>query len=253
MIPASAKRLLLVLFAALLTTAALAQKTYIVCVGISENRVNTDPLPACRNDIKDFAKVFDHYKNCEVFMLLDKNATRSHILTILKREFAKATPQDEIIFAYSGHGFDGGVSTYENNEVVYCSEVQSIMHSSQAKRKAIFMMACHSGSFTKRHANNTDNRRNYNRNSDVMIFVSSKDNEPSYLISGQRYSVFYDYLIRGLLGDADRNRDKLVTARELFNYVGSNVQRFAERIGQQQHPVMWGRFSDDMVIIKLKK
>ena len=43
---------------------------------------------------------------------------------------------------YSGHGFDGGVSTYNNNEVLYCSEVQKIMLKAKARRKMMFVTQC---------------------------------------------------------------------------------------------------------------
>lgn len=227
---------------------ASAQKTYIVCVGLNVNRDNVDPLPCSRADMRAIANYFHSYNDSEVFMLLDDNATRDHILRVLRSQFAKSTPNDEIIFAYSGHGFDGGVSTYNNNEVLYCSEVQEIMLNSKARRKMMFINSCHSGSFTKKYGNTKDKRRKYNKKSNVLLFLSSKAKELSWETGMMDTSYFYYYLIEALKGAADKNEDHKVTARELFNYVAPNVTRIS---GGKQHPVMWGRFADDMVVVDL--
>ena len=237
----------LLLLAATLT--ASAQKTYIVCVGLNVNRDNVDPLPCSRADMKGISSFYHRYNRSEVFMLLDGNATRTHILKVLRQQFAKSTSSDEIIFAYSGHGFDGGLSTYNNNEVLYCSEVQQIMLRSKARRKMMFVMACHSGSFTKKYKDTKDRRRQYNKQSNVLLFLSSKADESSWESSGMEKSFFFHCLIDGLEGRADKNGDRKVTARELFNYVAPKV---ANMSGGKQHPVMWGKFPDDMVIVSVK-
>ena len=226
-----------------------AQKTYVVCVGLNVNRDGVDPLPCSRSDAKGIAQFFHNYNDSEVFVLLDSNATRAHILKVLKRQFSKSTVADEIIFAYSGHGFDGGVSTYNNDEVLYCSEVQQIMLNAKARRKMMFIMSCHSGSFTKKNKNSNDSRRRYNKKSNVLLFLSSKANEYSWETGSMDKSFFCHYLLEGLGGEADKNRDKKITARELFNYVAPRVTRIS---GNKQHPVMWGKFADDMVIVNVK-
>ena len=108
-------RIVLLIMLCIVSFSVEAQKTYIVCVGLNVNRDGVDPLPCSRSDMKDIANFYYQYNGSDVFMLLDANATRSHILKVLKQQFAKSTTADEIIFAYSGHGFDGGVSTYNNN------------------------------------------------------------------------------------------------------------------------------------------
>lgn len=243
-------RLALIAALWLLCTVARAQKTYIVCVGINENRDRVDPLPCSRADARGIANFYHDYNDSDVFMLLDANATRSHIIQVLRQQFAKSGPADEIIFAYSGHGFDGGLSTYNNDEVLYCSEVQQIMLNAHARRKMMFIMACHSGSFTKKYGNTNDSRRQYNKKSNVLLFLSSKADEYSWENGFMDKSFFFHYLLRALRGAADANGDKKVTARELFNYVAPNVEYISDN---KQHPMMWGRFPDDMVIVYVKE
>ena len=235
---------------------SLAQKTYIVCVGLNENRNRVDPLPCSRSDMKDIANFYYQYNRSDVFMLLDANATRAHILKILKQQFAKSTTADEIIFAYSGHGFDGGVSTYNNDEILYCSEVQQIMLNSKARRKMMFIMSCHSGSFTKNHKDSNDRRRKYNRKSKVLLFLSSRPDESSWETGYMDNSFFFHFLLEGLKGKADgaagTKKDNKVTARELFDYVAPKVTKITQGL---QHPQMsggWEKFDDDMVIVNIK-
>jgi uncharacterized caspase-like protein len=59
--------------------------------------------------------------------------------------------------------------------------------------------------------------------------------------------VFTTYLLGGLRGKADVDSNRKITAKELFNYVSKNV---SDKTNGKQHPVMWGRFRDDMVVME---
>ena len=83
-----------------------------------------------------------------------------------------------------------------------------------------------------------------------MFFLSSRTNEQSQERRSWRNSLFTAYLERGLRGGADNNLDWTITARELFNFVSKGV---AEASQQKQHPVMWGKFDDDMPLMVWKK
>lgn len=228
---------------------AQAQKTYIVAVGIDNYDNGENPLPCSVGDARAICKFFDRYGNSDVFMLKNNNATRSHILKVLKQQFAKSTPADEVIFAYSGHGFDGGLSCYDTKNVLYCSEIQEIMRNTRARRKVMFINSCHSGSFSKKYGNDP-RARNYKSNrSDVMLYLSSRANELSWENTGMQTSYFYNRLLEALGGAADANSDRKVTARELFNYVNKHVVRDTDN---QQHPQMYGKFDDDMVVVYVK-
>ncbi len=249
-------RIFLFIMLCIVSLSAGAQKTFIVCVGLNVNRDGIDPLPCSRADMKDFANFYYNYNKSDVFMMLDANATRSHVIKVLKQQFSKSTLDDEIIFAYSGHGFDGGVSTYNNNEVLYCSEVQKIMLNSKARRKMMFVNSCHSGSFTKKNKDSNDKRRVYNKNSKVLLFLSSRPNEYSWETDYMNNSYFFHYLLEGLKGKADgaagTKKDNKVTARELFDYVAPKVAGITKGT---QHPQMsggWNGFDDDMVIVNIK-
>ena len=61
---------------------------------------------------------------------------------------------------------------------------------------------------------------------------------------------FTTYLQKGLRGGADADKDRVITAKEIFDYVHTNVVELSKG---KQHPVMWGKFSDDMPVMNWKK
>lgn len=250
----AALTLLLMLMGAM--SAALAQKTYLVAVGIDNYEPGSacTPLPCSVGDAQAISKFFNSYNGSDVFMLKDDNATRDHILRVLRSQFAKSGPEDEIIFCYSGHGFDGGITSYENDRhgnptIIFCSEIQEIMRNAQARRKMMFINSCHSGSFTKKYGSDPRSRDYKSGNSNVMLYLSSRPDEVSWENTAMSQSFFYDRLLSGLRGAADKNGDDKVTARELFNYVNAGV---IKDTNGKQHPVMFGKFPDDMVVVYVK-
>ena len=56
-------------------------------------------------------------------------------------------------------------------------------------------------------------------------------------------------LVRALKGGADVNRDRVITAKELFSAVSKGVKELSDN---RQHPVMWGNFPDDMPVMVWK-
>lgn len=80
-----------------------------------------------------------------------------------------------------------------------------------------------------------------------MFFMSSRSGEYTLEDSFMRNGIFTAYLQQGLRGSADTDRNRKITARELFEYVSQKVR---EKTDDRQHPVMWGKFDDDMVIMQ---
>lgn len=111
----------------------------------------------------------------------------------------------------------------------------------KAKRKIIIADACYSGKMRTNKQHST-----HHTSQNVMFFLSSRSNEES---QETRYknSLFTIFLERGLRGGADVNHDRIITARELYNFVHQGV---IETSRNTQHPVMWGNFDNNMAIIK---
>ena len=111
----------------------------------------------------------------------------------------------------------------------------------KANKKIIIADACYSG---KMRSNNRQS--NNNSNQSVLFFLSSRTKELSKE-SRFKNSLFTVFLERGLRGGADKNRDRCISAREIYEFVHDGV---IEASGHKQHPVMWGTFDNNMTIIK---
>ena len=55
--------------------------------------------------------------------------------------------------------------------------------------------------------------------------------------------------LRSLKGGADTNRDRTITAKELYHAVSTGVRALSN---EMQHPVMWGNFEDNMPVMVWK-
>ncbi|MCM1377710.1 MAG: caspase family protein [Clostridium sp.] len=219
-------------------------KTFLVSVGIGDypGSVNDLRLPAKdAEDVVELFRINGGYDNLETFTLFDKDATRKSILNAMKSLFSKATPDDNIILFFSGHGYPGGFNAYD--EKLPYEEVRRAMASSRSLNKIIFADACYSGKIrTQKPASDSDAQ-----NANVMLFLSSRSNETSIERGYMKNGIFTTYLLRALRGEADANKDRIVSARELFDFVHAGV---IKRSNKKQHPVMWGKFSSSMPIIK---
>ena len=230
----------------LLIASVLAQKgdIYVVSVGIADYQTIPD-LTLPEKDAKAIAELYKtQTKN--VILITGKYATKARVLKSLKDQFGRAKEQDMIVFAFSGHGYPGGVCPYDmsakNESGVSYREIRSILKQSRAKRKIVFADACFSGGIRS----NASNTHQAHQDSDVLLFLSSRGGETSiespFMVNG----FFTTYLLRGLRGGADSDRNRKITAKELFQFVSQGVK---ERSKDQQHPVMWGRFDDNEVLM----
>ena len=223
-----------------------AQKSdiYVVSVGISNYQTISD-LTLPEKDAKSIAELYKtQTKN--VILITGKYATKARILKSMKDQFSRAKEQDMIVFAFSGHGYPGGVCPYDmsakDESGISYREIRSILKQSRAKRKIVFADACFSGGIR----NNASSNRQVHQDSDVLLFLSSRGGETSiespFMVNG----FFTTYLLRGLRGGADTDRNRRITAKELFQFVSQGVK---ERSKDLQHPVMWGRFDDNDVLM----
>lgn len=217
-------------------------KTYLVAVGVSDYPGNNNDLRLPANDAATVRYVYSKNSNAESVLLTNNNATKSALLSKLRSTFAKATENDIIVFFFSGHGTKGAFCAYDA-QIPY-SEIRKAMASSKAKNKMIFADACFSGKMRQGRKNTAEQSfNNYN----IMLFLSSRGNETSIERRDMKNGFFTSCLQKGLRGGADANKDRTITAKELFNYVSKNVKRLSS---EKQHPVMWGKFSDNMVVMK---
>ena len=217
-------------------------KTYLVAVGVSDYPGTDKDLRLPANDAATVQYIYSKNSNAESVLLTNSNATKSAVLSKLRSTFAKASENDIIVFFFSGHGSKGAFCAYDA-QIPY-SEIRQAMASSKAKNKMIFADACFSGKMRQGRKNTAEQSfNNYN----IMLFLSSRGNETSIERRDMKNGFFTYCLQKGLRGGADANKDRTITAGVLFNYVSTNVKTLSS---DKQHPVMWGKFSDNMTVMK---
>lgn len=233
-------RLLKVLLYGLLVCAVPVQaKVYLVSVGIADYPGKENDLRISDNDAKTIAKVFQATKDASVNVLTNEQATQSALLSTMHTTFADAKAADAVILYFSGHGAPGALVCHDG--LLTYQHIFKMMKGCKATKKMIIIDACFSGKMRTTRQQST----NYT-NQNVMLFLSSRTTETS-LETDYKNSLFTIFLERGLRGGADTNKDRHITARELYNFVHKGV---IEASGNKQHPVMWGKFDNNMTVIK---
>lgn len=231
--------ILIVLFITLFGISSESKDFYLLSVGVADYPGTSNDLSLPANDAKSLAALYKTCNNAHTVLLLNENATRENIIAEAKSLYQKAGKQDVIIFFFSGHGSTGCFCAYDGD--FKYSELRSIFASSKATSKIIFADACLSGGM--RQGGHTGR---HNLGSDVMLFLSSRDDEYSIERSSMKNGYFTACLVRCLKGGADANKDKTITAKELYKGVSKGVIKLSD---DKQHPVMWGNFEDNMPII----
>lgn len=226
--------------------AASAQTTYVVSVGIADY-LHVSDLRYTENDVASFNKVLKRHTR-RVYSLVGSQATHGKVLSTLKSVFGQADTDDTVILFFSGHGYPGGFCCYDMGKDSHrgglsYKELQGIFKRCKARRKMVFADACFSGGLRTGNAASPDASI---RNGNVLFFLSSRTNEVSQEIPNGGNGQFTRFLVRGLGGGADRNRDRIISAKELYNFVHEAV---GVATYQKQHPVMWGKFADTMPVL----
>ena len=233
------KQIWLTIFLFLASIIHIQAKVYVVSVGIADYPGTKNDLRISDNDAKTIAKVFLATKDASVKVLTNEDATQSALLSTMHTAFEDAESDDAVILYFSGHGTPGSLVCHDG--LLTYQHIFKMLKGCKATRKIIIADACYAGKMrTTKQQTNSYNSQN------VMLFLSSRTNETS-LETKYQNSMFTIFLERGLRGGADINKDRRITARELYDFVYKGV---IEASGKKQHPVMWGKFDNNMTVIK---
>ena len=159
-----------------------------------------------------------------------------------------------VIFYFSGHGLEGAFLPVDydgfNNKLLH-TEIKGIMNESQAKHKLCIADACHSGTLLamKGATMATTLQKYYSAFQEtkggLALLMSSKAEEYSLEDQGLRSGIFSHYLIRGLKGEADSDGNKIITIRELYDYIYKSVRSYTSAA---QTPTLTGKHDDEMPV-----
>lgn len=182
-----------------------------------------------------------------VRMLIGAEATGEAIQAELSGWLAGvARPEDRVVVYFAGHGFvaDGVafLAPYDFDPAAPAatgyamSDLAEVFGNQiRARWKVLLTDACHSGAIAPPEDREVLNQTLQQLGASVFSLTAGRGRESSLESSvwGGGHGVFTYYVLRGMEGEADRNRDGRVTADELSEYVRVNVERDTEG---RQHP-----------------
>lgn len=240
------KHLLILLLMITLGVGFANAKTYLVSVGIADyssfpSKITNLRLPP--EDAKVIANLYAKNTTVKYSLLTDKKATKKNIIKAMTQVFNEAGPDDIVILFFSGLGYPGGFCAADDK--LSYKEVRQAMAKSKSKNKMILVDACHSGGVRVDAQSGSVDETNAKK-ANVMMFLSCRNTENSIESSNMSNGFFTTYLQKGLRGNADSNKDRKITAKELYDFVHDGVVRLSRG---QQHPVMWGKFNDNMPVM----
>jgi len=219
-------------------------------------------LPDLRGAVRDAEAVALSLeaRDFEVVLLLDDEATKDRIEDTLYGELAKQVGEaDRFLIYFAGHGVpQEGVDesmgylmpveakkTWDGIEMV---QLQRELRNRIRARHILYMAdACYSGLGLSTRAAPVDSElpgylKHVAEWPVQLQFTAGGAGEQAHEYAGPdgTHGLFTYHLLLGLDGEADRNRDGVITSAELWPYLQEEVSRRAEMEGYRQNP-QYGR------------
>jgi len=239
------------------------EKTIALIVGID----SYSRSPRAKYADKDALLFYDYARRSlgvpaeNIKLLTNEKADLVNVLESVKTWLSPmVTPKEtNVVIYFAGHGLatPDGENTYL---MVHDSSPAIMEHTAlnrdwllkeiakvQPKSTLVFLDTCYSGS--GRGGDNTlvaDGRALVIRPRDIKapqgfsLFSAASGSQLANSHPSQQHGLFSYYLMRGLGGEADADKNKQLTAKELQDYVLSNVKRSAMSYGRQQTPQLMG-------------
>jgi uncharacterized caspase-like protein len=124
-----------------------------------------------------------------------------------------------------------------------------------------FLDACYSGaaggrtfSSKKTRAGSVDDLflERLTRSRGRAIVTASRPSEVSIELPELGHGIFSYFLVQGLGGAADLNRDGIISLQELYEYLEQQVTAKSRSVGGNQHPVMKGELEGVLPLAKVR-
>ena len=228
------------------------------------------------NDAKAFYDYLVHSNQIpaeNVTLLLNQKASLTQLRSILGTHLkSKAGKDDMVIIYFAGHGAtekdvmspDGdGLEKYllpydADPKDLYATalpmgEISRIFNRIRSERLIFIADSCYSGASGGRTISVTEMRANISNafldriagGKGRIILTASGANEVSSEDEKLQHGVFTYFLLKGLRGKADTDKDGVITVDEAYSYVSKNVPRAT---GQEQHPVKKGTVEGRLIL-----
>ncbi|WP_031500833.1 tetratricopeptide repeat protein [Bryobacter aggregatus] len=201
-----------------------------------------------------------NYRAENVKKLLGPRATLANLKQEIEEWLPRVAKENDRVFIYfAGHGFihqgKGYLAPYDFNlnDVAgtgYPMEslAKTVGQKVKAKWKVMMTDSCHSGFVNTETRADSLNSMIQNLDKSMFSLTASRDQERSFESAdfGGGHGVFTYYVVKGMEGEADDDRDGIVTASEMTEYVRKNVREATK--GKQTPRSDRGSFDPEMLI-----
>ncbi len=241
------------------------ERSWAVVIGIEKYPQGSgyDPLPYAVNDaqaVKQYLVNHLGFRNDRIISLYNHEATKSRILKLMGDELPqKISEEDRIIFFFSGHGATR--ATPSGKKFGYLLPVNAnkkSMHSSSLSmnelhtfselipaRQMLFVVdACYSGiagtTYKKGDGIQQQTRSQvelFIKGGGRQIMTAGTADQVAWMSDKwENHSVYTYFFLKGLQGEADYNRDQVITTLELENWLETEVPKATQN---KQHPQLY--------------
>lgn len=233
-------------------TVSLYRESWAVIIGIDQYQKWPKLLYAVNDaqSVKDILIKKYHFKPENIYLLLNEEATRERILTVLGDTMGNANKikkDDRVFVFYAGHGatrrlpsgrylgyiipFNADLENYEG-QAISMTNFQDISETIPAKHVFFVMDSCYSGLGLTRGGgfpNTTNYLMEVSRRVSRQMLTAGGMDEQVADNGPDGHSVFTWTLLQGLEGKADLNGDGYITASELAAYLGPSVSAISKQ------------------------
>jgi formylglycine-generating enzyme required for sulfatase activity len=233
---------------------------YAVVIGISQYREEVIPkVPYAVNDAQAVASLLEIHggiPKTHIRLLTDSKATGNDLRSVGDWLRMRVRPDSTVYVYYAGHGTPNprtgeaylvpwdGHPDYPSG-LYPLKDLYIALNSLPVKDVFVVLDSCFSGT-AGRSVLSANTRpmvitmeNQLLASGQVMVFAAASGNQMSSDYSEKGHGLFTHYLLTGLSGEADANKDKLVTLRELYPYVRDHVTRIAaEELNREQTPIL---------------
>jgi hypothetical protein len=193
-------------------------------------------------------------------LLLDQEADDVGILGAIQNwlPLKARKGQTDVYVFYSGHGLpsDDGASLYLlphgvdrqflDRTAIKQSELVSALQAANPKSVTLFMDACYSGQIRTGETLLASARpiviapRASSFPSNFTVLTASAPDQLASSSPDLKHGVFSYYLMKGMEGEADQNKDGSITVQEMQSYLKDSVGRKAMALNRTQQPQVVG-------------
>ncbi len=217
-------------------------------------------------------------------MLIDDQASRESILKVIGEWLPSQVKSDDLVMVfYAGHGgveiditgeepdgkrkyiipYDADPNSLFSTAIAN-SEITNMLERIQSNKMIFLIDCCYSGGVTTgkeiiRSVSppstkvRTDVYNDFSGRGRAIISASLPD-QVSFELSNLNHGVFTYSLLKAMSGEADFNKDGLITLiSEIYPFLTNQVTTMAQKYGFQQNPMLKCQVIGDLILTKVNK